>query len=709
MSALISRRVLRVLAGPALWLCACSLLTTPTSAQCTSPTQVPNGTYTSGDHSQVDNNALRASGFGVSGGATATFAAGNCIHLAPGFRANAVGATVPTTFQAWVDSAPTAVSVSPSAPPQNPSSTQSFTWTVSAPGGASNLSHVFALFNTTSSSTANACYIHYDASSNLVFLADNASTTWLGGFAPSSSNSASNSQCAISGTGSTLNPTRSGAQLGLTLNVTFQSAAFSGSKNQYMYALNAAGVTSGWQQMGTWTVPGPPAPDFTLTTPLSYQSVQPNAAVNLSFTLNVTPQNGFNSSVSFGLAWPMYGCSFYTFTPYSISGPPWTTTLTLSCYPTIPNTYSTRVVATGGGKTRELDLYMLVGQNSQYLSTSVSPQGGGSIAPASGWFTTGSTVTITAVPVSSYQFSGFTGVDSSNGTTGYVTMNGPRNVTANFTQMAQVGAPSFSPTAGTYPSPQNVAITSATSGASIRYTLDGSTPTSTTGTLYTSQVSVGSTATIRAIAYKSGMADSAVSAATYTITGAVAPPSFSPAGGTYSSAQTVAITSTTAGASIRYTTDGSTPTSTTGTPYTGSVSVAATTTLKAIAFKTGMADSAVTSSTYTITPGVVASPTFSPAGGTYSSNQNVTISSTTAGNTIRYTTDGTNPTQSAGTVYAGPVPVSSNMTIKAIAFKTGMTDSPVTSATYVIQGATSTQREYIWIGGRVIAIENKEP
>jgi hypothetical protein len=202
------------------------------------------------------------------------------------------------------------------------------------------------------------------------------------------------------------------------------------------------------------------------------------------------------------------------------------------------------------------------------------------------------------------------------------------------------------------------------------------------------------------------MADSTVSAATYTITGgAVAAPSYNPAAGTYSSAQSVAITSATGGAAIRYTTDGSTPTSTTGTLYGGPVSVPATMTIKAIAYASGMPDSAVTSSTYTITPGVAAAPGFSPAGGTYSSSQNVTITSTTTGAAIRYTTNGTDPTSTTGTVYTGPVPVSSNTTIKAIAYASGMTDSQITSATYVIQGATSTVREYIRLGGRVVAIE----
>jgi glucose/arabinose dehydrogenase len=183
-----------------------------------------------------------------------------------------------------------------------------------------------------------------------------------------------------------------------------------------------------------------------------------------------------------------------------------------------------------------------------------------------------------------------------------------------------------------------------------------------------------------------------VTVSNFTITGAlpqVAAPTFSPAGGSYTSAQSVAIGTTTAGASIRYTTDGSTPTSTTGTLYSGPVTVNATTTLKAIAYESGMADSAVRSATYTITVPQVVAPTFSPGGGSYSSAQTVTISSTTSGASIRYTTDGSTPTSTTGTLYSGPVTISVTTTLKAIAFASGMTDSTVTSATYTI-GVTDT-------------------
>ncbi|AFO82064.1 hypothetical protein AMES_8532 [Amycolatopsis mediterranei S699] len=79
----------------------------------------------------------------------------------------------------------------------------------------------------------------------------------------------------------------------------------------------------------------------------------------------------------------------------------------------------------------------------------------------------------------------------------------------------------------------------------------------------------------------------------------------------------------------------------------------------------------------------VAAPTFSPPGGTYSSAQTVTISSATAGATIRYTVDGSTPTASS-TVYSGPISVPNSRTVNAIALKSGSTTSPVSSASYTI-------------------------
>lgn len=251
--------------------------------------------------------------------------------------------------------------------------------------------------------------------------------------------------------------------------------------------------------------------------------------------------------------------------------------------------------------------------------------------------------------------------------------------------LPQTSAPTFNPPPGTYSSAQTISLLSVTSGATIRYTTDGSTPTTTTGTLYSLPIPLNTSTLIKAIAYASGYSNSTVASGSYTIRASqTAAPTFSPAGGTYSSGQSVVISSATTGAAIYYTTDGSTPSATAGTPYTGPVTIAATTTLKAIASAAGLADSTVSSATYTITSPQVSAPAFNPAGGTYTSGQSVALSSATPGAAIRYTTDGSTPTSSTGAIYSGPIPVTATTTIKAIAYGNGLSDSAVSSATYVI-------------------------
>ena len=191
-----------------------------------------------------------------------------------------------------------------------------------------------------------------------------------------------------------------------------------------------------------------------------------------------------------------------------------------------------------------------------------------------------------------------------------------------------VDAPAFSPTGDTYASAQSVTISCTTSGASIRYTLNGDDPTETYGNSINSgsSVTISSTSTLKAIAYKTGRTTSGVTSAVYTIEPPVDAPTFSPTGGTYTSTQSVTISCTTSGASIRYTLTGNDPTETYGTSInTGSsVTISSTSTLKAIAYKTGWTTSGVTSATYTIEPPADA-PTFSPTGGTYTGTQSVTI------------------------------------------------------------------------------------
>ena len=82
------------------------------------------------------------------------------------------------------------------------------------------------------------------------------------------------------------------------------------------------------------------------------------------------------------------------------------------------------------------------------------------------------------------------------------------------------------------------------------------------------------------------------------------------------------------------------------------------------------------------TPTTVSTPYFSPAGGTYTTEQTVTISCATSGATIYYTTNGSKPSTSS-TMYNGAITISETTTLKAIAIKDG-TESSVAEATYTI-------------------------
>jgi N-acetylneuraminic acid mutarotase len=169
----------------------------------------------------------------------------------------------------------------------------------------------------------------------------------------------------------------------------------------------------------------------------------------------------------------------------------------------------------------------------------------------------------------------------------------------------------------------------------------------------------------------------------YTAPPQAATPTFSPTPGAYASAQNVTISDATPGVTIHYTADGSVPTGS-STIYSTPISVATTTTIKAFASAAGHTDSSVASGTYTITLPSAATPTFTPAAGTYAAAQSVTLADATSGAAIHYTTDGSTPT-TASPVYAGPIAVNSSLTIKTMAIAIGYAPSAVTSATYTIQ------------------------
>ena len=105
-------------------------------------------------------------------------------------------------------------------------------------------------------------------------------------------------------------------------------------------------------------------------------------------------------------------------------------------------------------------------------------------------------------------------------------------------------------------------------------------------------------------------------------------------------------------------------------------------TLNVIAAAVGYAPSDVATATYTINL-TVDPPTFSPAAGTYTTIQKVTLADTTAGAAIYYTTDGSTPTASS-TLYSGPIAVNSSETINAIGAENGYANSSVATGVYTL-------------------------
>lgn len=349
----------------------------------------------------------------------------------------------------------------------------------------------------------------------------------------------------------------------------------------------------------------------------------------------------------------------------------------------------------------------------------------------------------------------------------------------------EVATPAFTPTGGTYYATQNVTITCATNGATIYYTTDGTAPT-TSSAVYSSPITVSTTTTIKALGVKSGMENSEVATATYTLptlvtiaeARALENNQYALVEGvvTLIDGTSVYVQDETAGIDLFLNTGTVPGTLALGdkvkaygkkTVYKGLVeltgidgsnasvfSIVSSGNELPLAVKTvaeinanglsslqsqrvkiegGILGTINTSGNTTLTQngnvvniykipalqGIVAgdsvsvisvigcynavqlrvafasdvvklggtetveTPTFSPAGGNYTEAQTVSISCGTTGATIRYTLDGSDPTESS-TAYSTPLNVSSTTTIKAKAWKTGFDASAIASATYTI-------------------------
>jgi hypothetical protein len=170
--------------------------------------------------------------------------------------------------------------------------------------------------------------------------------------------------------------------------------------------------------------------------------------------------------------------------------------------------------------------------------------------------------------------------------------------------------PTISPAPGTYNSVQVISFSTPPAGATIHFTTNGQSPTSLSSTYNGQKIQVGISGTVQAIMVATGYTQSPATVAAYKI---VPPtPAITPNPGTYATAQKVTITTPVPNAAVYYTTDGSTPT-TSSHLYSSALSVATpgtTTNIRAAAAINGVfgavASAQVTiagnSSTYTETP-----------------------------------------------------------------------------------------------------------
>jgi hypothetical protein len=154
----------------------------------------------------------------------------------------------------------------------------------------------------------------------------------------------------------------------------------------------------------------------------------------------------------------------------------------------------------------------------------------------------------------------------------------------------------FSVVGGVFNNDISLVLSCPLSGVSIYYTTDGSTPDET-DTLYSGAISISENTTVKAKAYKAGYSASVVVSEVYQFVCAV--PTANYASGTYPAEIDVELSCATTGATIYYTTDGSTPDAG-DTEYTVAFEVAVDTTVKAIAIKTDYSDSSVLTLLYEI-------------------------------------------------------------------------------------------------------------
>ncbi len=177
------------------------------------------------------------------------------------------------TWTPGTASPPSATSVSPSS---GSGTSQTFSFTFADPVGYQDMAWQQIIINS-GLTAAGGCYIYYSPSSNQIYLGNNSGSGTLGPQTLGTSGTLQNSQCVLNVGSSTA--TGSGNNLTLNLALTFESG-FTGAKNVWADTASNAGLSMGWQSLGTWT-PGTASPP-------SATSVSPSSGSGISQTFSFT-------------------------------------------------------------------------------------------------------------------------------------------------------------------------------------------------------------------------------------------------------------------------------------------------------------------------------------------------------------------------------------------------------------------------------------
>ncbi|MBI9103948.1 MAG: choice-of-anchor D domain-containing protein [Spirochaetales bacterium] len=258
--------------------------------------------------------------------------------------------------------------------------------------------------------------------------------------------------------------------------------------------------------------------------------------------------------------------------------------------------------------------------------------------------------------------------------------------------LPQVATPIVVPDPGGTSGSQSITLLCGTPGAVVKYTTNGSTPTEKNGIEYTTPFILNSTTSLKAAAYhpEEGWRNSDVASHIITVDGSCATPMFNPPPGVYYTPVDVEIISSTSGAGIKYTTDGTTiPDAVSGSIYAGAIPLEqGEAELMAIAKADVSGDTAeevsdMISGLFKVT-GTLEVPQADVPGGTFNIPREVTLTCSNPEVDIYYTIDGSVPTVQSGILFntLSPVLIEKTSTLKAVAVLDDWIDSEILELHY---------------------------